>query len=101
MTSIALQELRVDGSTAKIIAAAYHRNGGSGEGFFVGLVLWDERTMMVTYFPGHADPHVAVIDVAQAVAGNIYMHPEGAQAGGNAWRGDHWVHVAEAIKELA
>lgn len=101
------RSLRVDGSAVDIVAADYHRNGMGGEGFFVGLCLWDGRKMMLTYFPEHPDVAVAVIDVGMAAneSHNIYMHrqsdgPEDLGTGGNAWRGDHWEHVAQEMVRI-
>lgn len=95
-----------------IQAADYHRNGISGKGFYVGLITDhdnDDRTMLVTWFPNYlrdgetlvrgGQTKIAVVDVALAAAGNIYMHPTGDQAGGNAWRGDHYIEAALAIRD--
>lgn len=87
-----------------ILSADYHRNGISGEPFYVGIIADhdnDDRRMLVTWFPelsGNAR-HVAVLDLDLAATGNVYMHPDPDQphSGGNAWRGDHFEEAARAL----
>ena len=83
----------------KIIAADYHRNGISGTGFYVGLVEEKGRRMLVITFNGEPEC-TAVLDVDQAAAGNIYMHPAEGQPGGNAWRGDHYADLAPELAQV-
>lgn len=90
-----------------VLQADYHRNGVSGEGFYVGIVADDEGDKLLIHFPEYDkggelarfQSRIAVLDLAQAAEGNIYMHPVGDQPGGNAWRGDHYVHHAEAVRD--
>jgi hypothetical protein len=97
------QKGRLDPS--RFIAVDYHRNGVSGDPFVVGL--YDDPgggRKLIIYFPG-GDCSVAVLDVDEAVRGNVYMHPvqkDGQRVdgtGGNAWRGDHYADVAEAMRQ--
>ena len=68
----------------KIVSSAYHRNGTSGEGFYVVLFKWRDgnrhRNMMATIFEGRG--RLAVLDADETAKGNI------AFAQGNSWRGD-------------
>lgn len=93
-----------------VLHADYHRNGICGAGFFVGLIRDEDngRNMLVTWFPQYEDDgdtltefqeYVSVIDPAEAVKGNVYMHPTGGQPGGNAWRGDHYTGAARALMD--
>lgn len=75
----------------------WHRNGVSGQGFYVGIVNdAEEGRMLVIDFgsdDSEANQHrtcVAVLNLDKAAAGNIYMHPREnvKDSGGNAWRGD-------------
>jgi hypothetical protein len=80
--------------------ADYHRNGGSGTGFYVGIFEYDGRRMLGITFDDD-ERAVAVLDLDEAARGNIYMHPSpGKQnTGGNAWRGDHFMHIRAAFEE--
>lgn len=83
-------------SEIKIEAVDFHRNGVGGEGFMVAIAEHPEYgRMLVVDFGYDAETwnddnwgHVAVLNLDQATAGNIYMHPANGQPGGNAWRGD-------------
>lgn len=86
--------------------AAYHRNGVSGEGFYVGIAkCWvddGDRRMLVTFFPDlfdgeplpagrdasgkFANPRIAVMDLD-----DLEQH----------WRGDNFTDVADAIVKEA
>lgn len=87
----------------RVVEADFHRNGVGGEPFYVGIVEEEGRRMLVTYFPPPDPeprwraPHIAVLDLDKAAAGNVYMHESGSHEGGNAWRGDHYQRQAEAI----
>ena len=83
----------------KIQEVDYHRNGVGGAGFFVAL--FTDKKEPGRQFIGisfdSTDPEcrnpefVAVLDLNEAVKGNIYMHPHEQHEGGNAWRGaDHY-----------
>lgn len=90
--------------THKVLHADYHRNGVGGVGFNIALVQDDdeERTFLVIDFCTEDYGHTAVVDVAQAAEGNIYMHPEEGvpNSGGNAWRGDRMGdHYRASIRE--
>jgi hypothetical protein len=71
-----------------ITALDYHRNGVSGEGFYVALFNWRDlddkadRSMVAILFdePGQC----AVLDTAETAAGNVTF------AQGNSWRGDRF-----------
>jgi uncharacterized protein YxjI len=89
-------------SNFKVLEADYHRNGVSGDGFYIGIV---EETLdgatsrkLVTYFPEVGQCAISVVELDKAAEGNIYMHPTNSQPGGNAWRGDYYLEHAEAIK---
>ncbi len=80
----------------KVLATDFHRNGSGGEGFFVALIQ-DEglkrRFLVVDFCYDYEYPvygYTAVLDIDQAHAGNIFMHPHETVpgSGGNAWRGD-------------
>ena len=85
-------------------SAAYHRNGISGEGFYVGLVVRDDNRFLVTWFPEYDDDdmqvesriqsRIAVVDVNLAAAGDIAF-------GSNSWRAEHFVDAARAIRDAA
>lgn len=92
-------------------SADFHRNGSGGNGFFIGVVrhLKGEnrgRRFLVTDFRGETPDsedwdrgNLAVVDLDQAVTGNISMFPQGGHAGGNAWRGaDYFQAEADAIR---
>jgi hypothetical protein len=84
-----------DGMTIQVEGVAYHRNGVMGEGFHVVAFRWAEvgdepRAMLGIVFPGGPELRVAVLDREQTRTGNIFMHPTGQHAGGNAWRGDNF-----------
>lgn len=84
--------------------ADHHRNGTGGNGFYVGIIReakpgHPETRKLVIYFPQIGDCAIAVLDLAQAAEGNIYMYPHAEQPGGNAWRGGEYRPVAEAIRE--
>lgn len=80
----------------KVIEQDFHRNGVGGAGFHVAIIEHPEHGRMLVVDFGletesHLDhdwPYVAVLNLDQAAAGNIYMHPTNGQPGGNAWRGD-------------
>jgi hypothetical protein len=80
----------------KVLAADYHRNGSSGEGFIVALVHdfgLKRRFLVVDFCYDYEYPvygYTAVLDIDQAHAGNIFMFPNKAVpgSGDNAWRGD-------------
>jgi hypothetical protein len=89
-------------------AIDYHRNGVSGAPFYVGIYRDTDGTRkLITYFRS-GDCAVAVLDLDKAAAGNVFMHAQrasrGAPAvpgtGGNAWRGDNYADVAEAMAEV-
>lgn len=92
----------------RVLEADHHRNGVAGDGYYVALVKLDDRYMLVTWFPEYTveDPdvlercqsRVAAVDVFMASTGNIYTHPEGDFAGGNAWRSAET--FAEALPEI-
>jgi hypothetical protein len=69
----------------KATAVDYHRNGVSGEGFYVVLFrsLPEIKQGVAIYFPSDHS-RCAVLDVEQTAAGNV------AFARGNSWRGDHY-----------
>ncbi|MGH9248076.1 MAG: hypothetical protein ACRD0W_00935 [Acidimicrobiales bacterium] len=88
-----------------VTAAAFHRNGISGNGFNVAIITTGDNRFLVIDFVGAWDEsepapsehkgYTAVLDLDQAARGNIFMHPrvddrgnpvEGT--GDNAWRGD-------------
>lgn len=82
----------------KILAADHHRNGVGGVGFTVALFTDSEepgRVFLGVSFEDFEQPNiehqnrgcVAVLDVAEAANGNIFMHPTATREGGNAWRG--------------
>lgn len=80
----------------EVTDVAYHRNGVGGEGFMVAIAQHPEYGRMLVVDFGydaktHSDDnwgHVAVLNLDQAADGNIYMHPNNDQPGGNAWRED-------------
>lgn len=85
----------------KVIDAAFHRNGMGGISFYVGLVEHKGERLLVITFEG--DPqHTAVIDPAQAAAGNIYMHPVAGipNSGDNAYRGEHFDHLRTDFERI-
>lgn len=90
--------------------AAYHRNGVTGEGFYVGIAMYNfergegSHRILVTFFPEHDDEgepcpagkdrrgefangRVAVVRLDDLVNGNLESK----------WRGDHFSDVADAI----
>lgn len=84
-------------------AVDYHRNGISGDGFYVGIYRdKDGSRKLITYFPDLGQCAVAVLDLDMAAAGNVYMHPQDGVpgTGGNAWRGDHYHEAAEDMVRL-
>lgn len=74
--------------TRTITAAAYHRNGVGGVGFYVALFNDPEGGKMLgIHFPtDDGTIFTAVLNVDETAKGNI------AFAGGNSWRGDKWHH---------
>lgn len=85
----------------QIEEVAYHRNGISGEGFYVVLfrfvedvkIAAESRPMMAVLFS--APGQCAVLDREQSRRGNI------AFAVGNSWRGDRFEPaLREAIAEF-
>lgn len=64
----------------KNIRCDYHRNGVSGEGFWVCLFHWEKRPMMGVLFGEKGQ--CAVFDVDELARENIQF------AKGNSWRGD-------------
>jgi hypothetical protein len=93
-----------------VIAADRHRNGISGDTFYVGIIL-DTNTLedgsevevkrLVVYFP-QGDCSVAVLNVEDIAKGNIWMFPDSSRPGTGfaAFRGDHFLLWAELIKSL-
>ena len=92
---------------AEIEAAAYHRNGISGAGFYVGIVGAsvegeDPHPFLVVGFPvfnedgeedGFGDePQVAAFDLELLAKHDV-------EFGSNSWRGDHFVTTAELIMD--
>ena len=69
-----------------VVETAYHRNGISGEGFYVVRFKWRDgrnyRNMVATIFEGRG--RLAVLDTDETAKGNI------AFAKGNSWRGDYF-----------
>ena len=81
----------------KVEHVDWHRNGISGQGFYVAIVDDPEGGRMLVIDFGsddeECDEHrncVAVLNIDKAAEGNIYMHPQAGvdNSGGNAWRGD-------------
>jgi hypothetical protein len=72
---------------------AYHRNGVSGMGFYVGIVHekdedGEERDMLVVRFPKESDKKAgavmcAVFDIAK-------LNNRDIEFGSNSWRGDYY-----------
>lgn len=100
---------RGENGTFVVVEADHHRNGVSGEGFYVGVVAEaNESHKLVTWFPEYDEDgeliqwqtRIAVLDLDKAATGNIYMHPEGEHEGNNAWRGDHYGAEARALKDV-
>lgn len=84
----------------EITAADFHRNGISGDGFYVGIFTDDDGSRkLVVSFPDIGQCAVAVLDLDEAAKGNIYMHPHHDKdgTGGNAWRGDNYQDVADKL----
>lgn len=76
-----------DAMKMKLTALDSHRNGISGEGFYVVLFDWTDedgtrRHMQAVVFDERG--YCAVFDVDELAKGNI------AFAQGNSWRGDHF-----------
>lgn len=83
--------------------ADYHRNGVGGVGFHVGIVRGIEddsesRFLVITFQgeDGSDSEYTAALNLDEAWAGNIYMHPHADQPGMNAWRGDRIAVQANA-----
>lgn len=77
----------------QIEEVAHHRNGVSGEPFYVITFRWTDdgdepRPMVAILF--EKSRHCAVLDREQTRQGNIAM------AGGNSWRGDHFERAMRA-----
>ena len=78
----------------KVKKIASHRNGVSGEGFYVILFTIKNgrknRNMVATIFQGRG--HVAILDVDETKAGNIEFGM------GNSWRGDDFeIELQDAL----
>lgn len=86
----------------RVLAADHHRNGSDdGVGFHVAIVEdradGEKRRMLVVDFDdveGNDGSYIAVFDLDQLAAGNVYMHPHlddrmrfVPDSGNNAWRG--------------
>ncbi len=87
-------------SKIKVTKIAYHRNGISGNGFYVVLFKDEQRNMVGILFPeqdcNHYGVLCAVLDINLLANGIIGMF-EGA---GNAWRGDYYYHhLLDAIEK--
>lgn len=98
-----------EGTQYEVKAVDYHRNGIGGVGFVIAIVRDTGTDADRLYIDFDIDgeegnTYAAVVDLAQAAKGNIYMHPhtEGqgpgpSQPGMVAFRGDV---LAEAIRPL-
>lgn len=89
--------------SVEILEADYHRNGVSGEGFYVGILKEGDTRKLVICFD--APETTAVLDLDKAASGNIYMYPPAGREqeglGGNAWRGDLYSDLREDLKAKA
>jgi hypothetical protein len=103
-------------SRIHLVAVDHHRNGVGGMGFFTALFTDDEqpgRTFLGIAFPYWDEQaqeyrewngQVAVLDVEQAAAGNIFMWGQkdeqgNEQPGDNAWRGADY--YGQTMKDAA
>lgn len=79
-------------SKQKVKKLEYHRNGISGEGFYVAIVQSDGRDMLVVRFP--CDKAVGAVTCA---AFDIdLLAQRNIQFGSNSFRGDHFHAVVDA-----
>jgi hypothetical protein len=81
----------------RVIEVDHHRNGIDGASFTVAIIddPIDGRMLVIDFsYRTEAGQlrdagHIAVLNLDQATAGNIYMHPHDPHPGGNAYRGDY------------
>ncbi len=85
----------------KVIKLAYHRNGISGLGFYVGIIKDEDNSKKVVIRFPDIDKEsgavvCAVLDIDLLNNNFIGMYEEK----GNAWRGDHYSDIIDkAIKQ--
>jgi hypothetical protein len=70
----------------KLLKIAYHRNGSSGLGFYVGIVKEKNRDMLVIRFPKESDKETG--NVVCAAFDLALLDKRDIAFGSNSWRGD-------------
>lgn len=79
--------------TKKVTKLAYHRNGVSGLGFWVGIVKEEKDRMLVVRFPKEADKETGGVVCA---AFNIdLLNDNVIEFAQNSYRGDHFNEIMD------